>query len=234
MIAVNPEHAETLATKAESLPSSPSEAKQLLAALHWRYAVKKFDPTRGIDAEKWDALEEALTLTASGIGLQPWKFIVVKDPEVRARLREASYNQPQIVDADRIVVFAARKGYDASDVDRFIDRVAEVRGQTRESLEGLRNAAMSVTLRPEAARDTWTSRQPYIALGNFLTSAALLGVDACPMEGFEPPKYDEILGLTGLGYTAVAVAAVGHRSEEDRYGQLAKVRFPRNELILHV
>jgi nitroreductase len=234
MIALNPEHAETLATKAGALPSSPNEAERLLAALNWRYAVKKFDPSRSVEAEKWEALEDALTLTPSGIGLQPWKFIVVKNPEVRARLREASFNQPQIVEADRIVVFAARKGYDAGDVDRFIDRVAEVRGQTRESLEGLRNAALSVANRPEATRDAWAARQPYIALGNFLTSAALLGVDACPMEGFEPPKYDEILGLTEQGYTAVAVAAVGYRSDEDRYGSLAKVRFARKDVITHI
>jgi nitroreductase len=232
MIALNPENPSNLGTQAATLPGA--EAARVLAALNWRYAVKKFDPSRHIDAALWDALEEALLLTPSGIGLQPWKFIVVDDPEVRARLREASYNQPQVVEADKLVVFAARKGYSAEDVDRFIDRVAEVRGQTRESLEGLRNAALSVTLRPQEARDAWTSRQPYIALGNFLTSAALLGVDACPMEGFEPARYDEILGLREQGYTAVALAAAGYRSPEDRFGGLAKVRFARETVITHV
>src|SRR4051812_45892839 len=121
MIAQNPEHnaPETLAAEAPS-----SEAARLLSALNWRYAVKKFDTDKHIDPSTWNTLEEALLLTASGIGLHPWKFIVVTAPAVRARLREVSYNQPQIVEADRIVVFAARVGYSAEDTDRFIARVA--------------------------------------------------------------------------------------------------------------
>jgi nitroreductase len=236
MIALNTEHADNLQTLAAGLPASPdaSEAERLRAALNWRYAVKKFDSSRAIDPATWNVLEEALVLTASGIGLQPWRFVVVDDPEVRARLREASYNQPQIVEADKLVVFAARTGYSAEDVDRFVARVAEVRGMPLESLAGLRNAALSVAQRPEAERNAWAARQPYIALGNFLTSAALLGVDACPMEGFEPAKYNDILGLGAQGYTAVAVAAAGYRSAEDRYGSLAKVRFPREEVLIHV
>ena len=224
MIALNPEHAAHVET----------EGEHLLAALNWRYAVKKFDTEKHIDATTWNTLEEALLLTASGIGLQPWKFIVVDDPAVRARLREASYNQPQIVEADRLVVFAARVGYSAEDADRFIARVAEVRGLPLEALEGLRNAALSVANRPEPDRNAWAARQPYIALGNFLTSAALLGVDACPMEGFQPPLYNEILGLEEQGYTAMAVATAGYRSSEDRFGGLAKVRFPRETVITHV
>ncbi|MCD6023471.1 MAG: nitroreductase [Fibrobacteria bacterium] len=233
MIALNSEHSENLRTAAAAL-SAGSEAESLLRALNWRYAVKRFDPARAIDAGTWNALEEALVLTASGIGLQPWKFLVIDDPAVRARLREASYGQPQIVEADKLVVFAARTGYSAADVDRFIARVAEVRGQSLESLAGLRNAALSVVQRPEAERNAWAARQPYIALGNFLTSAALLGVDACPMEGFEPAKYNEILGLNEQGYTAVVVAAAGYRSPEDRFGGLAKVRFPRDTVLTHV
>jgi nitroreductase len=234
MIALNSEHAESLETQAARLHAS-AEAARLLDALNWRYAVKKFDPERPIDAGTWNALEEALVLTASGIGLQPWKFLVIDDHALRARLREASYGQPQITEADKLVVFAARTGYSAADVDRFVARVAEVRGLSLESLAGLRNAALSaVVRRPEADRDAWAARQPYIALGNFLTSAALLGVDACPMEGFEPAKYNALLGLDAQGYTAVAVAAAGYRSAEDRYGSLAKVRFPRDEVLTHV
>jgi nitroreductase len=233
MIALNSEYAGSLETQAAQLHAS-AEAARLLDALNWRYAVKRFDPDRPIDAGTWNALEEALVLTASGIGLQPWKFLVVDDPALRARLREASYGQPQIVEADKLVVFAARTGYSAADVDRYIARVAAVRGQSLESLAGLRNAALSVVQRPGADRDAWAARQPYIALGNFLTSAALLGVDACPMEGFEPAKYNDLLGLDAQGYTAVAVAAAGYRSAEDRYGSLAKVRFPRDEVLVHV
>lgn len=230
MIALNPE-SENLLEAAVGAPGA-EDVERLLHALNWRYAVKKFDPERHIDATRWTALEDALTLTASGIGLQPWKFFVVDDPATRARLREVSYGQPQITDADRLVVFTARVGYSADDVDRFVARVAEVRGQTLESLEGLRNAALSVTRRPD--RDVWSARQAYIALGNFLTSAALLGVDACPMEGLDPAAYDDILGLKAQGYTTLAVAAAGFRSTEDKYGTLPKARFAREQVVAHV
>jgi nitroreductase len=232
MIAPNPE-SRTLPDAAVGAPGAEG-IERLLDALNRRYAVKKFDPAREIDAATWDALEEALRLTPSGIGLQPWRFVVVDDPAVRARLREASYGQPQIEEADRLVVFAARKGFDVGDVDHFVGRVAEVRGQTLESLQGLRNAALGLTRRPQADRDAWSARQAYIALGNFLTSAAVLGVDACPMEGLDPAKYDEILGLEAQGYTTLAVAAAGYRSAEDKYGALPKVRFAREDVIKHV
>ena len=228
MIAPNPN------LKPELSPATFATPERWLTAQNWRYAVKKYDPSRSIDAETWDALEESLVLTPSGIGLQPWKFIVVDDPATRARLREVSYGQPQITDAAKIVVFAARAGYSETDVDRFVTRVAEVRGVSVESLAGLRQAAMSVVARPEAERDAWAARQTYIALGNFLASAAALGVDATPMEGLQPAKYDEILGLAAQGYRTFAVAAAGHRSAEDKYASLAKVRFAREDVVTHV
>jgi nitroreductase len=216
---------------ADSAAVSP---QNLLSALNWRYAVKKYDTSRQIDAATWDALEEVLTLTPSGIGLQPWKFFVIDDPAVRARLREASYGQPQITEAAKLVVFASRVGYSEADVDRFIARVSKVRNQTLEALAGLRAAALSVVARPESDRDIWASRQTYIALGNFLTAAATLGVDASPMEGLEPARYDEILGLKEKGYHTLAVAAAGYRSNEDKYAGLKKVRFERSDVIEHV
>jgi nitroreductase len=229
MIALNPET--KLEVRAENSVVSPRE---LLSALNWRYAVKKYDTSRAIDAATWDALEEALTLTPSGIGLQPWKFFVVDDPDVRARLREASYGQPQITEAAKLVVFASRVGYSEADVDRFIARVAEVRKVPLEALAGLRNAALSVVARPQSDRDIWASRQAYIALGNFITAAATLGVDASPMEGLEPARYDEILGLQDKGYRTLAVAAAGYRSPEDKYASLAKVRFARDTVVEHI
>ncbi len=238
MIAINPNQ------RPESLPAperggSGGEAPfatphRWLEAQRRRYAVKKYDPARKLDPATWEALEESLVLTPSGIGLQPWKFLVVDDPAVRGRLREASYGQPQITDAAKLVVFAARAGYSAEDVDRFIARVAEVRGVSLESLAGLKQAALGVVARPEADRDAWAARQAYIALGNFVASAAALGVDATPMEGFDPARYDEILGLREKGYRAVVVAAAGHRSAEDKYASLAKVRFRREDVVERV
>jgi nitroreductase len=235
MIALNPnikpERGPETGTVAPAAFATP---ERWLEAQRRRYAVKQYDASRAIDAETWDALEESLVLTPSGIGLQPWKFIVVDDPATRARLREVSYGQPQITDAAKIVVFAARTGYSEMDVDRFIARVAEVRGVSVESLAGLRQAAMSVVARPEADRDAWAARQAYIALGNFIASAAALGVDATPMEGLQPAKYDEILNLPAQGYRALAVAAAGYRSPEDKYASLPKVRFARETVVGHV
>lgn len=203
----------------------------VLGALHWRYAVKKFDGSRRIPSETWDALEEALTLTASSYGLQPWKFLVIEDPALRMTLKAASWNQPQIVDADRLVVFAARADLLPHDVERYLRRIAEVRGLPLESLDGLKAMMLQAIARPHEQLAEWNARQAYIALGNFLTSAALLGVDACPMEGIETDRYDEVLGLRERGYRTVVVAAAGYRSAHDPAAALAKVRFPREELV---
>lgn len=208
--------------------------KGWLSALNWRYAVKQYDPARRIDEATWQALQESLVLAPSSIGLQPSRFFVVEDKEVRARLREASWGQTPVTDADRFVVFAARTGFSETDIDRYIARVAEVRNLTVESLAGLKQMAMSILARPEAERDEWTARQTYIALGTLVSAAAALGVDATPMEGFDPAQYDAILGLREKGYRAVAAVALGFRSPDDKYGYLPKVRFPREELVRRV
>lgn len=211
-------------------------AQTLLDALRWRAAVKKFDTTRKIPPETWAALEEALVLAPSSFGLQAWRFVVVTDGPTKQKLSAASYGQPQPADCSHFVVFAARKGYTHGDLEHYEDRVAQVRGVTKESLKGqFDNIGGTVDRAAKGGYlDTWLSRQVYIALGVFLTSAALLGVDAGPMEGIEPAKYDEILGLTAMGYTAMCVAAAGYRSPEDRYSKMPKVRFSKEEVIHHV
>lgn len=210
--------------------------EQLVGQLNWRYATKQFDPARKIDAADWGTLEEALQLSPSSLGLQLWKFVVVTDPEVRAKLRAASYGQAQITDASHLVVFTVKKNITAADIDAHLQRISEVRGVSLKDLEPLRGMAMGSVIESmdEIARDAWARRQVYIALGNFLTSAALLGIDACPMEGFSPPDYDAILGLDEKGLSAVVLAAAGYRSAEDKYAGLPKVRFPREEVVLHV
>jgi nitroreductase len=226
MIALNPQH-----TRGENAILSPAD---LTAALNWRYAVKQYDASRPIEGATWDALEEALVLTPSSVGLQPWHFIVVDDKAVRARLREASWGQPQVTDADKFVVLAARVDFSEADVDRFIARIAQVRGVSIESLAGLKGMAMGVVARPQADRDAWSARQTYIALGTLLTAAATLGVDATPMEGLDTAAYDDILGLTAKGYRTFAAAAVGYRAHDDKYATLPKVRFAREDVVKHV
>ena len=219
----------TAATTAPALDGSA-----LIERLHWRYAVKKFDPARKIPAATWAALEEVLRLSPSSYGLQPWRFVVVNDPALRQTLRAASWNQSQITDASHMVVFAARKGLGVQDVERFVDSIAQQRGVTREALAGYANAMLGFVSKPPAHvhLDTWSSRQTYIALGFFLEACALLGVDACPMEGIEPAKYDEILGLAKDGYASLCVATAGYRAADDKSAGLKKVRHPLGEVVV--
>lgn len=209
---------------------------QLVTALNWRYATQKFDPSRKIDAVTWGALEQALVLAPSSFGAQPWKFFVVNDPAVRERLMAASWGQRQVVDASHFVVFALRKDLDAAHLDRHVARVAEVRGVGLDTLEKFRGGLHKAIAgaRAGGALDAWQARQVYIALGQFMTAAAALGVDTCPMEGLAPAKYDEILGLTGTGLTTLCACPAGYRAEDDKYAALPKVRFPVAEVITHV
>jgi nitroreductase len=206
---------------------------QLLAALRWRYATKKFDPAKKIDASTWAVLEETLILTPTSYGMQPVKFLVLNDPALRAQLVPVSWGQTQPADCSHFVVMAARAQNTEADVTHYIARMAEVRGMAAEALDGFKNVLLGDVVhgpRGNVALE-WATRQAYIALGNFMTSAALLGVDTCPMEGFEPAKYDEILGLPAQGFRAVVACPAGYRAADDKYAALPKVRFPANELI---
>ncbi|HXB02578.1 MAG TPA: NAD(P)H-dependent oxidoreductase [Opitutaceae bacterium] len=214
----------------------PITSDTLLEALHWRYATKKFDPAKKIPADTWATLEQALVLAPSSFGLQPWKFIVVQDPATRQKLSAASWGQTQPVECSHYVVFTVRKNLGADHVDHFLDRIVEVRGGTKDALKGYRDIMLGSLEKARAGGylDMWQSHQVYIALGQFMASAAVLGVDACPMEGIEPPKYDEILGLAAQGYTTLCACAAGYRSAEDKYATAKKVRFKSADVIQHI
>ena len=208
--------------------------EQLVQHLQWRYATKQFDPTRKIPESTWDALEKSLMLSPSSFGLQPWKFFVIHPPQIRQQLVEYSWGQTQVVEASHLVVLAIKKSVNADDVDRYMQRTAEVRQVEAESLSGFANVIKTFLEHPKNPDfnvNDWAARQVYIALGQFMTSAALLGIDTCPMEGFIPAKYDEVLGLTGTGYASVVVCPAGYRHPEDKYAHLPKVRFKQEDII---
>ncbi|RYD68730.1 MAG: NAD(P)H-dependent oxidoreductase [Verrucomicrobiaceae bacterium] len=210
---------------------TPSE---LLSSLNFRYATKKFDPARQIPEDEWEVLEHSLVLAPSSFGLQPWKFIVINSPELRARLRQHSWNQTQITEASRLVVFTTRTDLTEPDVDRFMTRLAAVQGRDPSTLEGYRNVIVSfASAMNREARHAWNARQTYIALGQFMASAAVLGIDTCPIEGFDPAGYDAELELADTGYATSVVCAAGYRSPEDKYAATPKARFPHGELIEH-
>jgi nitroreductase len=148
----------------------------------------------------------------------------------------ASYNQSQIIKASHLVVFASKNNFSEADVDAHIKHVAEVQGATFEALAPMRKMMVGgiVQRLDETARNAWARNQVYIALGNFLTSAALLEIDACPMEGFDRAQYDEILGLKAKGLASAVIATVGYRLPTDKYASAPKVRFPKEQVFISV
>ncbi len=208
----------------------------LIQQLQWRYATKQFDPQRKIAEEVWSALEQSLILTPSSYGMQPWKFFILsRDAALRERLVACSWGQRQVADSSHYVVFTVRTEMTPADVDTYMDRIAEVRHTDKSAFEPLKKMIDGGVVRGMTAtqQHEWASRQAYIALGNFMTSAALLGVDTCPMEGIDPAKYDEILGLQGSGYATCVGCAAGYRAETDKYAQLPKVRYTAQQVIEH-
>ncbi len=212
------------------------KADVLVEKLKWRYAVKKFDPSRKIPVEQWQALESALVLSPSSFGLQPWRFIVVNNPAVRERLRAASWNQAQVVEASHLVVFAIKKDLNAADVERFVRRIARVRGVSAESLNPHKQMMLDFVAQAGKSLDinAWSAQQLYIAMGVFMTAAAVLSIDTCPMEGIEPDAYDGILGLAPRGYHTLAAAAAGYRAADDKAARLEKVRYEASEVITRI
>lgn len=210
--------------------------ESLVQQLEWRYATKQFDPRQRISADIWAALEQSLILTPSSYGMQPWKFLILnRDAALREQLVACSWGQRQVADSSHYVVFAVRTEITAADLERYADRIAEVRNVDKSTVEPLMKMIDGgIVKRMNAAQQQeWASRQAYIALGNFMTSAAVLGVDTCPMEGIDPAKYDEILGLKGSGYATCVGCAAGYRAETDKYARLAKVRYTAQQVVEH-
>jgi nitroreductase len=210
-----------------------ASADTVLDCLRWRYATKRFDSTKKIPLDTWSVLEEALRLAPSSFGLQPWKFLVVRDEEIRARLVPVSWNPKQVVDASHLVVFTVKDPLSVEDVRKHMERSAMVRGVPMETLEGFAKVVESFITAPPYPIDLgeWASRQVYIALGIFMQSAALLGIDTCPMEGIDPAAYDQILGLQGSGYRTLAACPAGYRHSEDIYASTPKVRYPKEQIL---
>jgi nitroreductase len=208
----------------------------LLAQLNWRYATKAFDPAKKISAQDWAALEAALILTPTSYGFQPYRFVVVTDQATKEKLVPVSWNQRQPAECSHFVVFAAKRTVTETDVDHFLARTAEVRGVAIETLAFFKKMLVGDIVQGPRSQQQfeWATRQAYIALGNFMTSAALVGIDTCPMEGIDPSKYDEILNLPAMGYHTVVACAAGYRAAGDKYASAPKVRFPADELVIRI
>ena len=209
---------------------------QIVQRLNWRYATKKFDPSKKISDDDWYALEQSLVLSPSSFGQQPWKFLVIRNSKLRQQLQKHAWDQSQVTDASHLVVLAIKQGIDTDDVDRYIDRVSIVRDTPKDKLSGLENAIKGYLKDPPFPLeiDAWSTRQVYLALGFLIYSAALLGIDACPMEGFVPAEFDRILGLKEKSLTSKVVCAIGYRSLEDKLAEQKKVRYETKEVVEYI
>ena len=202
---------------------------------NWRYATKKFDATKKVTSIDMDILKEAIRLSASSYGLQPYQVLIIENQEIRAQLQPAAWGQTQIVDASHVIVFATETNFGDLQIDKYIKNLTETRGIPTESVQGYSDFMKSkINGLTEDQKTVWTAKQTYLALGNLLNAAAELKIDVTPMEGFEPEKFDAILGLEKRGLHSAVVATIGYRHNEDATQHYAKVRKSNEQLFINL
>ncbi|MGB5608937.1 NAD(P)H-dependent oxidoreductase [Eudoraea sp.] len=206
-----------------------------LESLNWRYATKKFDSQKQISEEDLNTLLEAIRLSPSSYGLQPYHIYIIKDMDLREKLKAASWGQSQITDASHLIVFANNTSFDTDLIDNYLTNVSDTRDIELNNLQPYGDFMKSKLIDlPDNIKETWTARQTYLALGNLLSAAADLKIDTCPMEGFEAETYNELLGLKDKRLNTSVVAAIGYRSEEDDTQHYKKVRQSKELLFTHI
>jgi nitroreductase len=200
---------------------------------NWRYATKKFDATKTITDADLNTIKEAIRLSSSSFGLQPYKIFIIENPELRAQIKDVAWGQAQVIDASHLLVFASKVNIGDEEVDDYVKNTSITREASIESLGGYANFIKSY-IKPltEDDKNVWTSKQTYLAMGNLLNVAAELKIDVSPMEGFVPEKVNELLGLEKLGYTASLLAPLGYRHDEDATQHYKKVRKSQEDLFI--
>ena len=200
--------------------------------LHWRYAVKKFDPARPLPEGQVDLLKEAFNLTATSFGLQPIRLLVIRHPELQEQLVGHTYGQRQVAEASHLLVICVETKIDPAFIEAYYERVRDLRGTSEQILEPYKKALVErfKKMTPDEIR-AWAVNQAYLALGNLLTVCAYERIDSCPMEGFLPAGYDRVLGLSEQGLEAVLVLPVGYRAKDDMFSDFKKVRRPLDSSV---
>lgn len=208
----------------------------IIESLNWRYAVKKYDPAKKLSADDISLLKETVRLSPSSFGLQPYRVLFIEDYDIREKLKIVSFNQPQITDAACLVVFAVDTQFNEDNINRYFDHVSRTRGTPIEGkLEQYKQSVVkTIAGKPATDRVEWAARQAFLGLGFLLFTAAQLGIDANPMEGFTGLAYDELLGLKEKGLRSVVIAGLGYRHPGDPYQKLKKVRKPTEELFINL
>lgn len=207
----------------------------LIEALNWRYAAKRMNGKK-VPKDKVERILDAIRLSASSMGLQPYTILNIEDTALRKELQPAAYNQPQVVEGSNLIVFAAWTGISSKQIDEYITHMARVREIPIKSLDDFRNTIIKmIENNSEEENFEWAARQIYLALGTALTAAAVEKVDATPMEGFKPAEVDRILGLEEMGLKSVSLLALGYRdAENDFLANARKVRRDKEKLIIHL
>jgi len=204
---------------------------EIVKALSWRSATKAFDPAKKISETDLHTILESARLSPSSFGIEAWKFIVVENTEVRTDIRAAAWDQPKVTDASHLVVIARRTDARANIVNELIERTAKIQGVASESLDGLKQmVGGSISHRSDESLDVWVRAQAYIPLGIMIESASLLGIDSGPMEGFDPLKVGDLLGLKEKNLSATTMLALGYRLLSDETNR-PKVRRAFNEVV---
>lgn len=200
--------------------------------LKWRYATKQFDSDKELEESKIEILLDSVQLSASSYGMQPYEVLVIKDKETRRKLHPAAFEQPQILDASYVLVFCANTIIDETYLDEYVENIVSTRGMKKEDLSGMKEMIMNAVIsQPQENKIEWAKRQSYLALGNLLSAAAHYKIDVCPMEGFDPTQFNQILELEGKNLATAVIATVGYRSEEDQLQHAKKVRKPKEKLF---
>jgi nitroreductase/dihydropteridine reductase len=209
--------------------------KNIIDALEWRYAVKKFNEEALLSEQQLEAVKKAFNLSASSYGLQPYKLVMLQNKALQERLLPHSYNQKQVVQASAVLVFCIRKDIDSSYIDGYFGLIASARGQTPESLDGYKNFMKSTLVgKTPAEMSLWATNQVYLNMGTLLTACAAMEIDSCPMEGFSPAGYNQVLELDKMGLEAVLVMPIGIRASDDSVAILKKVRKPLEEAVITI
>ncbi|QKX07155.1 NAD(P)H-dependent oxidoreductase [Aquimarina sp. TRL1] len=207
----------------------------IIDSLKWRYATKKFDNTKTLPQEKIDILVESFNLTATSYGLQPLKLLVINNKELQEELKQHSWNQSQVSDASHLFVICIETNIGEQYINKYFDTVKNIRNTPDEILDPFKNQLItSFGEKSEEDIITWASKQAYIALGNLLNVCALEKIDSCPMEGFIPAKYDEVLKLKERGLRSVLALPVGYRADDDMFSDMKKVRKPLDEIVINL
>lgn len=205
--------------------------EEILKALNWRYAVKVFDPSKKVSEVDLKSILESARLAPSSLGLEAWKFLVIENSELRMKIRAAAWDQTKVTDASHLIVLARRTDVREKIVDETLARASKIQGVSLEVLSGYKNMISGgITGKSDVELDTWIRSQTYIALGMMMETAALLDVDACPMEGFDAKQVDEILGLKEKNLASTSILAIGYRGVDEAASR-PKVRRAFEEVI---